>query len=210
VYKNSNRLYRIDEHSILTPELVKSVISKYSMNLRGVHGAAHWMRVRKNGMILVEETGADRAVVELFALFHDSQRKNDGWDEGHGERGAKFALKLRKKKLFELSDSAFDKLYEACCGHTMGGYNPEDITIATCWDADRLDLERVGITPNPEKLCTKAACNPELILWSKMQVNRWESNMRLDWNENNKGVNNKGGTTKGSGLYFCVLLILVL
>jgi uncharacterized protein len=27
---------------------------------------------------------------------------------------------------------------------------PENITIGTCWDADRLDIGRVGIQPNEE------------------------------------------------------------
>jgi hypothetical protein len=32
-----------------------------------------------------------------------------------------------------------------------------DITVQTCWDADRLDLPRVGIQPLPQFLCTEAA-----------------------------------------------------
>ena len=30
-----------------------------------------------------------------------------------------------------------------------------DITIDTCFDADRMDLPRVGITPLPDKMATK-------------------------------------------------------
>ena len=32
-----------------------------------------------------------------------------------------------------------------------------DITVQTCWDADRLDLGRVGIRPHPKYLCTAVA-----------------------------------------------------
>jgi uncharacterized protein len=41
-----------------------------------------------------------------------------------------------------------------------------DITIQTCWDADRLDLGRVGIVPDPARLCTVAARDPDLIRWA--------------------------------------------
>lgn len=30
-------------------------------------------------------------------------------------------------------------------------------TVLACWDADRLDLARVGIQPQPQRLCTGAA-----------------------------------------------------
>ena len=36
-----------------------------------------------------------------------------------------------------------------------------------CWDADRLDLAReIGFAPKPEKLCTEAAKDPEMIAWA--------------------------------------------
>jgi len=41
-----------------------------------------------------------------------------------------------------------------------------DVTIQTCWDADRLDLGRVGITPERTKLCTRAAKRQEMIRWA--------------------------------------------
>ncbi len=34
-----------------------------------------------------------------------------------------------------------------------------------CWDADRLDLGRVGITPRRKKLCTEGAKDPDLFTW---------------------------------------------
>ena len=58
-------------------------------------------------------------------------------------------------------------LCRACTGHTAGGIGEhEDITIRTCWDADRLDLLRAGITPNPKYLCTPAARDPDVITWA--------------------------------------------
>ena len=60
-----------------------------------IHGPDHWRRVERNAVILAARTGARIEVVRLFALFHDSKRINEGWDPGHGRRGAMFAAQLR-------------------------------------------------------------------------------------------------------------------
>jgi uncharacterized protein len=44
----------------------------------------------------------------------------------------------------------------ACEEHTNGGVAP-DPTVGACWDADRLNLWRVGIRPDPRLLTTGAA-----------------------------------------------------
>jgi len=118
-----------------------------------VHGPDHWRRVERNGLLLATRTGADVAVVRLFALFHDSRRENDGWDPGHGARGAAFAASLRGSA-YELSDERFELLRHACEWHTDGEFH-ENPTIATCWDADRLDLGRVSIVPDPAYMSTE-------------------------------------------------------
>jgi len=120
-----------------------------------IHGPSHWRRVERNGLWLSEKTAADVTVVRLFAVFHDSRRQNDGCDPGHGARGAELAAELRGA-LFELSDEAFHLLRRACEGHT-DELHSEDPTIGTCWDADRLDLGRVGITPSADYLSTAPA-----------------------------------------------------
>lgn len=117
-----------------------------------VHGPDHWRRVERNGLLLATRTGADPDVIRLFALFHDSRRVNDGWDPGHGARGAEFASSHRGKS-FQLPDTDFETLLYACIWHTEG-VRHDDVTIATCWDADRLDLGRVGIVPDPKRMCT--------------------------------------------------------
>jgi uncharacterized protein len=116
------------------------------------HGPAHWRRVEQNGLLLAKRTGANRSVVRLFALFHDSRRLNDGTDDGHGARGAAYASELRGN-LYQLDDVAFALLEEACTWHTDQDFS-EDPTIGTCWDADRLDLGRVGMIPNPSLMST--------------------------------------------------------
>lgn len=109
-------------------------------------------------------TGANIAVVELFAVFHDACRVNEAVDPGHGQRGADLAAELRGD-LFHLPDADFRLLYDACVGHT-DGETDADITIQTCWDADRLDLGRVSMVPDPRKLCTSAAKRPETLRWA--------------------------------------------
>lgn len=124
----------------------------------------HWGRVLENGMRLSVLTGARLPVVRLFAVFHDSRRVNEDHDPNHGRRGAALAAELRGK-FFELSDEDFELLRIACSNHT-GGKTDGDVTVQTCWDADRLDLGRVGIRPDPHYLCTSAAKDPATISWA--------------------------------------------
>ena len=144
--------------------LVHAILEDYALPLDGTHGVAHWARVLEIGCRLAEETKANIEVVQLFAVFHDSRRINEGWDDGHGERGAKLAAELLGK-YFSLSDLDFDLLATACSLHT-DGLTDADITIQTCWDADRLDLGRVGVMPHRQKLCTAAAKRPAILKWA--------------------------------------------
>jgi len=144
--------------------IVQAILSEYSLPLDGIHGVSHWGRVLENGLRLCETTGAKVEVVRLFAVFHDSKRVNDSSDPDHGQRGADFADSLRGR-LFHLPDGDFKLLYRACAGHTHELTHP-DPTIQTCWDSDRLDLGRVGITPHPSRLCTAQAKTRDMILWA--------------------------------------------
>ena len=126
----------------------------------------HWARVRENGLRVAEATGADAEVVQLFALFHDARRLNEGHDPGHGQRGGDFARTLRGT-LVRLDDARFDLLYEACRLHT-DGLTDADATLQACWDADRLDLGRVDVTPDPRRLCTAAARS--LVPWANARA----------------------------------------
>src|SRR5205814_1413443 len=97
----------------------------------------------ENGLRIAQANGADREDVTLFALFHDSRRVNEDQDDDHGLRG----------ELVHLDDDRFELLFEACRLHT-DGLTTGERTLLACWDADRLDLGRVGITPEPHRLCT--------------------------------------------------------
>jgi uncharacterized protein len=144
--------------------VLHTVLADYALPWDGEHGVAHWARVLENGHRLAEESGAVLEVVQLFAVLHDCRRRNEGDDPNHGPRAAKLARSLRGE-VFELSDREFRMLHRACAGHTHERTHPDE-TIQTCWDADRLDLGRVGITPDPYFLSTEAAKRPETIRWA--------------------------------------------
>jgi uncharacterized protein len=145
-------------------QVVRAAKRRFRLGLHGVHGVAHWQRVRENGLRIAKHTGADPLLVELFAYLHDCCREDDGSDPGHGERAAEFAESLRGS-LIRLADEPFALLYEAIRDHELGR-TLSDVTVMTCWDADRLDLGRVGICPQPRYLCTEYARRPETIAWA--------------------------------------------
>jgi uncharacterized protein len=142
--------------------IVTAILDGYALPERGDHGVVHWARVWENGQRLATMTGADAEVVALFALFHDARRINEYDDDGHGQRGGELARALAGD-LVHLDPARLDLLYEACRLHT-DGLLTGDVTLRTCWDADRLDLGRVGITPRPERLATVQA--RELLGWA--------------------------------------------
>jgi uncharacterized protein len=147
--------------SIITPALRAHLAGGFALRHQSEHGPAHWARVRSNGLMLVAETGADREVVELFAVIHDAKRRNEWDDPQHGPRAARLAERLNGQ-LFELERMRLALLIEACRMHDRG-QTTDDPTIGTCWDADRLDLGRVGIVPDPAYLSTEVARRPEVI-----------------------------------------------
>jgi uncharacterized protein len=146
------------------PPILHAVLEDYALPCGGDHGVAHRARVLENGLRLAGETGANMEVVSLFAILHDSRRVSEATDPDHGPRAAEFARTLRGP-LFDLPEPEFRLLHRACAGHTHERTHP-DVTIRTCWDADRLDLGRVGITPHPSRLCTEAAKRPEMLKWA--------------------------------------------
>lgn len=157
--------------SAITPELIAVIRDRYQLDWHGIHGVSHWARVRLNGLKLSARTGAIPEVVELFAFLHDSCRADDGFDREHGWRAARFATSLLGTHIF-LPDRQFDLLLQACGGHTVSDTH-HNVTVQTCWDADRLDLGRVGIIPDPARLCTAAAQAPDMIEWAyRRSVNK--------------------------------------
>ena len=119
-----------------------------------IHGPSHWQRVEAFGLRIAESSKADLTVVRLFALLHDSCRIDDGDDPGHGPRAAEMLGRI-VPSVFALDRHRLELLKHAVRDHTSGLTSPEP-TIGTCWDADRLDISRVGITPSARYLSTAA------------------------------------------------------
>jgi uncharacterized protein len=134
--------------------ILATILEQYQLPLDGDHGVYHWARVWANGHAVGKQNGADLEVVSLFALFHDACRENEFQDPGHGLRGGRLAKELRGTQV-HLDNRRFELLYEACRLHT-DGLTTGDATLLACWDADRLDLGRVGIEPAAERLGTDA------------------------------------------------------
>ena len=127
-----------------------------------VHGPWHWEKVEKNALFLASNTpGADKVVAQLFSLIHDTMRENEDEDPEHGHRSAQYAKELFGQGKLKITEDQLTVLMEACKYHNDGKIT-DDPTIGVCWDADRLDLTRVGIIPNPDLLSTQAA---KELLW---------------------------------------------
>ena len=56
--------------------------------------------------------------------------------------------------MFSLDKDRLEKLIYACSYHA-NGQTSDDATIGTCWDADRLDLGRIGTIPSEEYMSTE-------------------------------------------------------
>lgn len=137
-------------------------VKEYASNgweLGETHGLPHWQRVERNGILLSLHNGHIRddiniKVVRYFAYLHDKCRLNNGKDLKHGSRAADMIPAIRATILRELTDEEVILLDKACRYHTTERKtgNP---TIDVCFDADRLDLSRVGIRPNPKLMATE-------------------------------------------------------
>ena len=150
--------------SIITPKLIQFLRAQFRLDWNGIHGARHWARVKLNGLKVAQKSGANIEVVSLFAFLHDSCRVDDGFDKDHGTRAADLAIQLQGE-YFHLSPLQLQQLYTACVGHSNSGLS-DCPTIQTCWDADRVDLGRIGIYPDINYLSTYAAEIPGLVEWA--------------------------------------------
>jgi uncharacterized protein len=139
-------------------DVLVDAVTERATNLGSrIHGPEHWHSVALASLhLLAAGEPADRPLVFLFAMLHDAMREDDGYDFGHGPRAAALADELRERGLLVLSDVRAARLHEALHDHTSGATS-EDPTIGLCWDSDRLDLGRVGISPNPAFFSTGTA-----------------------------------------------------
>ena len=150
----------LHEYVADVPRLVEAVLVGSTSRHSSLHGESHWKCVAWTGPEIARETpGCDAALVFLFALLHDTKRLNDGHDPEHGPRAAQSVRELQERGILALPPEKLDTLARACAEHTSG-HVTDDPTIGACWDADRLNLWRIGVRPDPRRLSTRAAREP--------------------------------------------------
>ena len=146
-----------------------------------VHGERHWQRVAHSAAELAWLSGGDPLVGFCFGLLHDAMRENDGYDPEHGPRAAALVRELAADGLLLLEDAQLDALVEACELHA-DGLVTEDPVVGSCWDADRLDLWRVGHAVDPSLLSTGEARRPDRIGGARALARarfEWEALLRF-------------------------------
>jgi len=151
------KLDEIEENDRVLQPVLDAAKQQFRLNANSLHGIGHWERVKKIGLRLALPASADLRVVQLFSILHDSQRENENDDPEHGRRAANYAKELFKKGTLPISGQELGQLVCACASHSHSDARSNDITVQVCWDADRLDLYRVGIVPDPRFLYTEVA-----------------------------------------------------
>lgn len=130
-----------------------ALIRRFRLGKHSLHGPAHWARVQAHAERLALASGGDVTVARYFAWFHDAERLDESYDLGHGARAAALVRAWRGR--LPLSDAQVDLLARACERHELGEVS-RDPTIGACWDADRLELTRVGMQPDARYMSTAA------------------------------------------------------
>ena len=146
-------------------ELLNIIKQNFKLDLYGDHGIYHWERVYFNTQKLAKYYDIQSEVFELFSILHDSKRENEYKDINHGKRASEFVKELIEQKYIKLNKTDAQRLIYACANHTKSDitnklYN--DMIVQICFDADRMDIDRVGIIPDEKYFLTKYA--KELIL----------------------------------------------
>ncbi len=137
-----------------------------------LHGVAHWARVHRYGQQLARRMGLHpqlRECVAVFAWTHDLARFDDSGGREHALAGARYLDKVVPAAFPHLSPSQIKLIRAAIYYHShgcaadearhqgwFGEVRGEEIikAIGCCWDADRLDLLRLGIEPDPNRMST--------------------------------------------------------
>lgn len=142
--------------------ILDQALKEFALSKNSYHGIKHWKKVERNALEIAKLTeNCDETVVQLFGILHDSKRTNEFEDSNHGLNASKFAKLLHSQGKLLINEKQLEKLSEACEFHDKGGIS-NDPTIGACWDADRLELTRVGITPDPKFFSTKAGLD---LMW---------------------------------------------
>ena len=145
-----------------------------------------------------------KKVIELFSVFHNARRINEAWDHGHGAAAQSWRASCE-------GNTSTSTMPASCCSICLPGAHiwqgEADPSVQVCWDADRLDLLRVGTRPRPELLCTDAARTQEIMEWANRRASRFVAPelIRQEWgmeidSEGSGGTMEKPGRTDTQGI----------
>jgi uncharacterized protein len=160
---------------VTTAQIIKALKAHARFPSR-IHGPAHWARVHRFGVLLAEREqlpAAGRVCVEVFAWVHDLAREDDSGSNHHAIEGAASLDRVLPAIFDGLSSEQVETIRAAIRYHSDGmtagrAYDagafddlawPRELvvpTIGCCWDADRLDLPRVGVHPGAQFMSTSA------------------------------------------------------
>jgi uncharacterized protein len=147
--------------------LINAVLERSTSRSSPLHGEEHWRAVAAAGISIGSvTTGAHVPIVFLFALFHDALRWNEHHDPDHGGRGAALTEELLDEGLISLPDEP-RRLLESACRLHSDGFTTQDPTVGACWDADRVNLWRVWMTPDPSLMSTTEGRSEDRIEWAR-------------------------------------------
>jgi uncharacterized protein len=133
---------------------IEEIVKPFMKNEEGIHGLAHSLRAAHFAkMIAKSECPGSLDDTIIGAFLHDIGRTDDSNDRTHASRSAEIAEELLKRHWPDLNH---EKILFAIMRHGDGLIS-EDPIIGTIWDADRLDLSRLGIKINPELISTEKA-----------------------------------------------------
>lgn len=159
----------------MTPAQIIAALRPYVRFDSALHGPAHWAHVHRFGAALADRLDLPpegRVCVELFAWLHDLARKDDEAGAQHAVDGAAQIEAILPVIADPLTPAQIETIRVAVRHHSDGMVSgrageagvfahidwPRDLVVATvgcCWDADRLDLPRVGMTPSDRFMSTR-------------------------------------------------------
>jgi uncharacterized protein len=153
---------------------------RYQAERSFLHGDAHWRAVALAGLWIADRTpGADRAFIVTFAKLHDAQRQSDGRDPDHGARAAQ-RFQEAPADGYKPRTRRTREMVHALANHTAG-VRANTLNVGICWDADRLNLWRVGIVPDRSLLTTPVARTAHALSRGRMLCDAHAAGTLPDW-----------------------------
>ncbi len=118
-----------------------------------LHGVSHLRRVAILSGRLANAVGEDVESAVVMGFLHDCARRNDKNDIEHARDSEVLARGLVERFYPHLD---VDRICEAIAGHADGEVTSDPFT-GCLWDADRMELKRIGRTIDLDLLSTKVA-----------------------------------------------------